>query len=622
MKNEFLNFAGICRGWLLITCLLSFRSPALASDFPRGLYGGLDSLHWAQFDSLHANQIWNYHWNGYGNYQEYLNLAGRNDTRSVLRYQGQRIDSYWLEYYSCAQYQIYEAEWDYLEAGRHPEGFYHFWHQDQYGDPERGAIDRKNPPGGASWKCSRGASYGPGVMLKGPGETILGPNHLSNWGEQSDWPTKTGERRAREFKTILRVQADLSQLPAGSDTIFHLEIWFETGQAVQKQLLGELYGTGQNFRANQAPGWEEMEVNYWVPDNPDLRGQFNILYRLEWSGKCDFWVDWIKFMDMQRGYYLFYDPEVTKSVLHLISDQCRKVEAGNETKLAGWKQSDEPLRSSFRAHGVINDMARDSLKFPPITPFNQGYWGRRPDLFVRLARPQILDTDIYPYRAGGQVGSQAELDTLAFKLEQAYQACQDTIPFHVTAQAHQHQNEVRAPLRAEILAESYMALAHGAKGIAYFKYISNPPVSFGLVDVNCNHDQKFYDERWQAVHDVFAMLDSVGNLLLSLQRDTAYCVSDNPAFLPPVTGIHFTENDTAYIEVGQFHDPRGNKYLIVVNRRTEAERHLEISVATKRRTEALLQDVYTGEEYKSLSGKFSGISFQAGQGRIFKILTN
>jgi beta-galactosidase GanA len=72
--------------------------------------------------------------------------------------------------------------------------------------------------------------------------------------------------------------------------------------------------------------------------------------------------------------------------------------------------------------------------------------------------------------------------------------------------------------------QAYLALAHGAKGISYYLYRGPSDGAYqGLVDTSYQHTSPPYAEKWQAVHDVFAQLDSMGDTLLRLEREAAYC---------------------------------------------------------------------------------------------------
>jgi len=178
-----------------------------------------------------------------------------------------------------------------------------------------------------------------------------------------------------------------------------------------------------------------------------------------------------------------------------------------------------------------------------------------------------MDINVYPFKDPDSFGSQSELNSLADKLEEAYQSCQITadssIDLYYTGQVHKwykHETDTypqRNPEASEIYAETFIALAHGAKGITYYKYLSkfdytNGDSIWGLVAPDYTHSDEIYAYKWQAVHDIFAQLDSIGGILQDLERDTAFCVFNDgqEACKDPIDSVYFAEDDGDYIEVG------------------------------------------------------------------------
>jgi len=341
-----------------------------STEFPRILYIPPDSLHWAHFDSLNPTAVWNYSLEGYEDLDTYLDYLGDTDIKAVLRPYG----DYGIEKYSEAQYHHYEAERDYDEAQGmlnqdNPEGFYFFWHGGS-ADTVRGEAVVTPPPDNVpAWKCET-ASDDAGIMLYGPGETTKGQDTLLNLREQSDWPEYNS---SRDFKAIIRVMADAQGL-ADNDTIFSFSVWFDDGGTSDSLMVKE-YFTKSSFGGTFYNDWKNFEVDYVAPDNSSLRGYFTILYQLEWYDKCDFWVDWVEFMDRDRAYYLFYHDEEgyytfrDSLVNDIIIPECQAIETAHGNVLMGWHQSDEPIRSAFQAHGVVNEYLKQH-KNPPATIFS------------------------------------------------------------------------------------------------------------------------------------------------------------------------------------------------------------------------------------------------------------
>jgi len=362
-----------------------------SSDFPRGLYGPPNSTHWDDFSQLNPNRVWNYNWGGNASLNAYLTACSTHGIKACLRldpvYSGE-FNIFYMEYYSCGQHHIYQAEIDYdssagIMLGTRPDIFYFFVHSDSSTHPVRGELAPNVPEGGASWRCTKDASYGAGFMLNGPNETLEGEDDIGTWGNQNRVSTADSQ-----FCAIIRVMADLTELPA-TDTVFCWRIFKSSG--ITGITLNSAYYTVASFGGVSSPQWKQFELEYTIP-----KGGMNLMYTVDWKNKCNFWVDWIEFYDMNRGRYLFTDSTTRANTLALIAHQCDSLEGIYDSTLAAWKQSDEPWRSQFEAHGVVNLMARDELNFPSVTPFAQltsagggstAWFLRRPELFALLGRP-------------------------------------------------------------------------------------------------------------------------------------------------------------------------------------------------------------------------------------------
>jgi hypothetical protein len=136
-------------------------------------------------------------------------------------------------------------------------------------------------------------------------------------------------------------------------------------------------------------------------------------------------------------------------------------------------------------------------------------------------------------------------------------------------------------------------------------------------------DSGGYNEKWLAVQEIFAQLDSIGDTLLGLKRRTAFCAKDG-GYLLPLQQVYFEEEPgwaNAYIEVGQFTDTltETQNYLVLVNRRTNADRHITVKTGLGPNYTYALRDLYTQERFISSRGEFYWIPFDSGQGRVFKL---
>jgi len=644
---------------LFISFLTINASSAGEPEFQRGIYCppyvNKDLNQWPLFGELNANVAWNYsaQWvglNGEG-LKWYMELLDQYGVKAVLRkgdagtsqwYTDKQL--FWIEHYSCGHFGVFEAEADYdysmkrLNSG--DKRYYYFFRHGEKPESNIGKTIRLESSGIICREWIKGKDH-KGIVLSGPGEVSNGSSSLQLVGEQTGWPEFSIHRKTRMFKAVIHASANITQLKKDDSPVFKISVFCDTSPAGWSDggisLIAEKTFTGEDFKKSAFSEFKRLEIDYGVPDSPEINGKFSIHYSIEWFGKCDLRMDKIEYMDKDRGYWLFYQDDACNyvyrdSILYkVILPECRGLEEKYGDQIVGWAQSDEPGRWCYRSHGVINRFAEENLKAPTITPLVTVMQGRSPELFVQLANPKILDVDSYPFRREGERGDQSELDHLAEKFELWYKTCGDSIELHYTAQAHGSpgQNQLRLPTRAEIQVAVFMAVAHGVKGINFYKYTTykeDGKQNYGIVDPrgrNDEHAYATYFERWTAVHDFFDFLEVAGPVLLRLKRDYAYCLADTKkaAFLNPVKSIAFTDGAKPYIEVGQFHDTAGSPYLMVVNRLTLQPKLIDISLQNSRSSEEALtlQDLYSGEVFEPDDNGIVSIAFDAGEGRLLKI---
>jgi hypothetical protein len=601
-----------------------------SSDFPRGLYSPpfvtRDTAYWSDFADLNPNIVWNYHyvWAYGGDVDDYLGMVARYGMKSVLRWGdwNARDTLYWVNHYGGAQYDKFEVELDsnHATAKLDSSGLgYCFFVQ------REGGIDPLVP---SSWHVSIDTCDA-GVILEGPRETADSKQYPYKT-PRFDWPAKHDQR---EFLHRIRARATTDGVDDNTTAFkMYVDYYYNNSNYIREDSL--IVRAGDFDQSNI---FQVFSITTTIDTSDDVDG---IGYKIYWPDSVDLWVDWVEVMDMDRAYYLFV--ENPDSIKDLIVKQCDSLENPilhpDADVIAGWAISDEPIRSSFRAHYAIYDTMSAAGLQVPQTPFREIWPNQRVKTFATVAQLPVLICDKYVFYGDGTCGDQSELNELSDHLERSYQESKlHDMDFQFLGQvfamwdSSKWEFRYRHQERSEILVEAFMALAHGAEGINFYKYRSkydytNGDSAWGLVDPDYNHSDPLFARKWQAVHDVFTQLDSIGDVLLSLERDTAYCARDVQfgTELSPIDGVIVEPLEDAVdslVEVGQF-DSAGVNYLIVVNRHTEGGRHISIFTEFRQDTipgGAVLMDVYTQEKFISSTGNFSGFPFEAGQGRVFRL---
>jgi len=253
---------------------------------------------------------------------------------------------------------------------------------------------------------------------------------------------------------------------------------------------------------------------------------------------CDVYVDWVEFMDKEQGWPL-WDESQRPITLDTIENECNyliDLAESYDSDIVGFEIGDVPKRGSFRCLGILNDslFAGDDTLSDRGPRVQVAAHNKQSKLlyYFDKANPRVYDPYLYPYAWENSPGNQSELDSLAELLEDSYQkSMQEEIPMVFLLQAHDLDTSVasgsdralRNPIRSEILAETYMALAHGSKGIYFFKYQSSGDYTMrGLVTSEAHGyqhpDTGGYNVSW-AGKNLKGQPVSSGIYLLKMQVD-------------------------------------------------------------------------------------------------------
>ncbi|MCH8272694.1 MAG: hypothetical protein IIB41_05520 [Candidatus Marinimicrobia bacterium] len=222
----------------------------------------------------------------------------------------------------------------------------------------------------------------------------------------------------------------------------------------------------------------------------------------------------------------------------------------------------------------------------------------------------------------------------------------------------------RFPSPYEITLQAYLYLAYGAKGLVYFRTVSNPdtltPADWALLlpspspqgmpcinkFQNCNPpDDKIrglsYFEngiwtkdnpQWNTVSDLNADIQLIGDVIRELTWVDAYtapCDTSGSNVVQNVTSSY----SPAYIEVSEFSHPSGDKYFMLVNRRVQASETQTLTVTLETGAKRLIEDVLASREpwdndpnrvaYRILESGVNTftLKLKPGEGRLFRIST-
>jgi hypothetical protein len=287
-----------------------------------------------------------------------------------------------------------------------------------------------------------------------------------------------------------------------------------------------------------------------------------------------------------------------------------------DSKILGWYITDEPFPGNYTPYRYIDSLIQvvmvDSGWADPVRAagvFCQvcggNDWKGLKD-FVNIAQPEVLWSDIYPFRGGQggwrttyytgyfysesppERGLQAELQkTSAYmcstSMDAAIAGCDSAwmlVPQYFAGRKNDPSDTAwiwRLPTRTEMSCETFIAMCYHPKAIMFWKY-DNSQTSYtyiGLVEEDGDHHEWMYDAVKEDINPYIKAIDST---YLSLTWVRAYAVSDSAGlgYQPPpgswIDTVYAISNspdsnpDLGWFHVGQFTDTSSAKYVMIVNR--------------------------------------------------------
>jgi len=243
---------------------------------------------------------------------------------------------------------------------------------------------------------------------------------------------------------------------------------------------------------------------------------------------------------------------------------------------------------------IVDSLVHADSDAPLITEFYQTFKIQNGDslfkYFNRIAKPQILMFDDYPfYWPGNEVKSQ-EFERLRSELQRVYNYKPG---FFYVAQSYGYiknfPNHWRRPDTSELKAEVMLALSHGAKGIFFWTYdvSSNDDLRNAIVDANGNHS-----ELWNVIHNnlVPRLYGNLGNTLMDLNYtgdyiERKYNAAAKELFPSPqnydylTLGLHAAAHEmhwhTGFLVNKNYPD---DKYFLLANLNTENNESITVKV--------------------------------------------
>ncbi|MDR3198817.1 MAG: hypothetical protein LBU34_13200 [Planctomycetaceae bacterium] len=228
--------------------------------------------------------------------------------------------------------------------------------------------------------------------------------------------------------------------------------------------------------------------------------------------------------------------------------------------------------------------------FPECTSATN--WGAKDyeeyvDLFVAHCQPQCLSYDNYSLN-DTKLKAELREDQFYSNLEIIRKkSFQYNIPFWnvILGNTIFHYAE---PSETTFRIQVYSTLAYGGKGIGYYTYYTRPVGNYHLAPI----DQFGYRTKtWNAMRSVNLQIHSLAPVYCQLKSVNVFHVQNVPKNCQGKDStLHLKSISEGPFLVGEFVDPKGNPYVMVVNKNLQSS--VEFNVAFKKEGRIVLISPY------------------------------
>ena len=279
----------------------------------------------------------------------------------------------------------------------------------------------------------------------------------------------------------------------------------------------------------------------------------------------------------------------------------RRVEAlvkrvGNHKAVFGYSLRDEPAGDIFpglaKWVSAFRKAAPDALAYINLLPnYAPLEWLGAPtyddhiESFVKTVRPQFLCYDFYALMDDGTIR-----DGYYRNLESIRKASlKHNLPFWntVLSCAHFHYAE---PTPAGFRFQAYTTLAYGGRGLSYFTYFGRTRGNYRMSPIDpFGHKTP----TWDMLREVNLQVQRLGPVYVTLKSINVFHHPEVPAECSGISTSKLLKSVTGNnLLVGEFEGPRGQPYVMVVNKDLHKSTTFQVTFKDEGRVQKV--NAYTG----------------------------
>jgi hypothetical protein len=297
------------------------------------------------------------------------------------------------------------------------------------------------------------------------------------------------------------------------------------------------------------------------------------------------------FRDSRVNPYVVVTPEKTDEIVQTVLNE---IVTPEERKVVHFFQiKDEPHSSLFPRLGVwANAITKQNISpcinlFPECTSATN--WGTKNyeeyvDSFVKTCQPHHLSYDNYSLYNDNEFKEDRFYNNLEIIRKKSIQY---NIPFWnvILGNTHFHYAE---PSETTFSIQVYSTLAYGGKGIGYYTYYPRPIGNYRLAPID---PFGYRTKTWNAMRYVNLQIHSLAPVYCQLKSVNVFHVQNVPTSgQGKNSSVHIKSIDNYPFLVGEFVDPNGKPYVLVVNKNLQSS--VELNIAFKKEGKVMVISPY------------------------------
>ena len=306
------------------------------------------------------------------------------------------------------------------------------------------------------------------------------------------------------------------------------------------------------------------------------------------------------------GWAKMSDQEIDAAVKKMVD------QTGQSKAVLGYYLRDEPGAPAFAALGkavaAVKKYAPGKLAYinlfpgyatvgaPDASQLGTASFTEYLERYVKEVDPQFISYDNYMVQYSDDLQVAATAAKYYSDLLEVRRVSQKhSLPFWNIVSSNQIRKTTPIPSPANLAFQAYTTLAAGGRGVSWYKYRYHRGYAYSPIDAAGRQT-----DSWHYLKTVNHQVKTLGPILNRLRSTSVFFSSPPPVDgLPPLPGAVVTEVESTAslrvpsavrppVMVGEFVDPDGGAYVMIVNLSLEKSTNIKFKTATEYKSKEII----------------------------------